>query len=756
MRKILCMDAMWVTEPGNATIDSHAAFLGRFSLAADGEAEIRLVSPGPSLVWIDNDLVLDGPFRFPLGNPEYGTRVVHLRKGEHRIAVQAHYEGVTTRISQEPQPMISCGIHFKGQAVELDWLAAPLVGFTSQVRRVNPQLGWIEWCDTRQLPARWREDGLGESAAPPRRWPIEAPKPRRANIAPPRLVTHSLHSTAEWQLAERFGYARDDPAARFFLRDLECAEVPPQGLWRRYDLGRVRLGRPRFVLDLPAGAVVEFALSESLEQERVCPWITLSDGPSCNLDHYTAHGGPQEFMPVAAKGGRFLEIHVLSDGPVSFIEETFVERLYHGEPEGAFRCGDSLLNRIWAVGVETYRACSEDSLVDNPTRERGQWTGDVVTVGMDIASVSYSDLRLLRRGLVQSAACANESGLVAGLCPGGPAYLSTYAAQWVTACVHYWELTGDKSLLEDLYAAALENLAAFRNAMKDDGSFENLGWSFIDWGYVIEDEDRLGGLGLSLHVLLALEDMVRWCRALNDGEEEDRFREWATWLRQRLKASLSTAEPSDSWTDLGLHRLVLASRAGVLEGDAKAGWASVVKDHYLRCFPNNADAPRLSDPGAAQRNLITPYFSHYALAELWERGEAEFVLHQYRTCWGWALKGGRTTWLEVFDPRWSHCHQWSGCPTWQLTRYVLGFRPRFDLGDRVYVFRPFPTSLGRVAGRLPIHGHNGLINIEMESRRDHVSGTIWSDVPIRLLTGRGELTVREPMQFEFPPDQRIG
>src|SRR5262249_31332379 len=85
----------------------------------------------------------------------------------------------------------------------------------------------------------------------------------------------------------------------------------PTGVWRRYDLGRVRLGRPRFELDLPSGAVVEFAYSECLydrpivdgylqrevvtfseppemRDPRVVPYIPLSHPTSRNLDHFIA------------------------------------------------------------------------------------------------------------------------------------------------------------------------------------------------------------------------------------------------------------------------------------------------------------------------------------------------------------------------------------------------------------------------------------------------------------------------------------
>lgn len=80
-----------------------------------------------------------------------------------------------------------------------------------------------------------------------------------------------------------------------------------------------------------------------------------------------------------------------------FLEERFVERSYYDRPEGRFACGDTLLERIWNTGIETYKACSEDALIDNPTRERGQWLGDVGIVGMEIGAAGFSDIAIVRR-----------------------------------------------------------------------------------------------------------------------------------------------------------------------------------------------------------------------------------------------------------------------------------------------------------------------------------------------------------------------
>ncbi|HWD38126.1 MAG TPA: hypothetical protein VG944_04705, partial [Fimbriimonas sp.] len=480
-------------------------------------------------------------------------------------------------------------------------------------------------------------------------------------------------------------------SARFFLADLDPKGVPAQGVWRRYDLGRVRLGRPKFTLDLPARSVVEFALCEQLQHGRVHAWITLSGSPTCNFDHFVARGGPQEFMPFTPKGGRFLEVHVYSPGRARFVREGFLESAYYGEPEGSFDCDDPLLNRIWSTGVETLRACAEDALIDCPTRERGEWTGDVASVATDICSVAYSDLALSRRALVQAAQAARSDGLVAGVGPGDPGYLSTYAAQWVTACVHFWELTGDKSLLVELYRSAERNLAAFDAKWSPQGVSDELGWAFVDWGYVRNEGPS--DMALNLHYLMALRSMVRWSTAV--GADSSAYSRRASEVEKLVREWIKR---EGSWAKVGYHRASLALLAGL----ADRSCIPYIEDHLRSCFPNDPKGPRLSDPSVSNDRLMTPYFCHFAFAALLEHGEVEFVLNQYRKCWGWSLGDGRTTWLEVFDTRWSYCHEWSGCPTWQLSRYVLGVRPRFDLGDLTYEIDVHPGSLKRASGVVPL------------------------------------------------------
>jgi alpha-L-rhamnosidase len=205
-------------------------------------------------------------------------------------------------------------------------------------------------------------------------------------------------------------------------------------------------------------------------------------------------------------------------------------------------------------------------------------------------------------------------------------------------------------------------------------------------------------------------------------------------LRDLVRAALSSGP--DGAQKLGYHTNALALRLGLVDPNFEKDCVTVVKKHILNCFPNNPDAPRLSDPAVTSRQLITPYFSHFAFPPLIERGEMDFVLDQYRKCWGWMIDQGATTCFEVFDPRWSHCHQWSGCPTWQMSRYLLGLHPRMDLGEDHYVLRMWSGSLKQVSGVVP--SRKGAINVQWARDAENIAVQIKSAHPIYVHVGSAD------------------
>ena len=751
------LQLLWINNE-ESPVDNHVAFRGTFLLEKSTNLELQIAGASWYVIWLDGKYLYEGPDRYSPDFPEYQKKEMTISSGKHCIAIQVHYEGVNTRILKAIQPFLYCKILSEKQEVPIDWKCTQLKGYESNFKRVNAQLGWVEWVDTRLLPFNWHQPNFSDTG-----WVSPKIVNRKLGAFTASKISNvkstEINPTliSSGSLAEVYGYEKDNISARFFLRDLECKNVPPQGIWRRYDLGRVRVSRPKFVIDLPKGAVVEFAYSEQLQHGRVSPWITLSGSDSYNLDHFVARGGKQEFFPLTPKGGRFMEIHILAPiDKIHFISEMVLNRCYYDQVPGNFLSSDSLLNKIWKVGINTYLSCAEDALIDNPTRERGQWLGDVGIVGLKVGSVGFSDLKIIRRGLVQFAQCARTDGMVAGLCPGGSNYLSSYSAQWVPACLEYWRITSDKSILEELYPAAQKNMEAFSKFLGKDGIDKGAGWAFIDWGYIpnVGNTD----MGLNLHSYIAFQSMEKWAEALGKKDDVMKYHQLAQKCSDIITDYFNTNKTNTGYDfeKIGYHRTVLGIITGFISKEYQKQGVSFIKKHILNCFPNNPDAPRLSGTRANSAQLITPYFAHYAFPILVNNGEIDFVLDQYRKCWGWALEDNRTTWLEVFDTRWSHCHQWSGCPTWQLSRYVLGLEPQFNIQKNRFDFDLKVCSLEQAEGEIPLPSGNK-IHVKWKKNNGKINYELSTEEPIVINISKdsdasknGVFEVKDKISFTMP------
>ena len=707
--------------------DSAALFRGSFLL--EGSARVQILTVGASWyqAWLDGKWVFEGPFRYPLDKPEFQVEEASLAAGVHVLALHVRHDGVETRILKETPPYVCCRLLVDGREISLTWKALGLTSQACRTRRINPQLGWMECRDTRLEPAEWNCPDYDDSTwGAPVSGASELPEPTLAKLSPVQTAVHELRKCAEGPLATMFGYPADEPAYSFYSRDRSCTKLPVQGVWRRYDLGRIRLGRAALSLDVPAGTVIEIAYAEELTEGRVSPFINFSAGASCNLDRFIARGGEQTFSALVPKGGRYVEVHVVNalEG-VRFVREEYLERGYHAPTEAGFSCGDSVLEKIWLAGVETYRACAEDAIVDNPTRERGQWVGDAAAAGIENAAAAFHDLRLARRALVHAAQCPREDGLVAAMAPGGCCHMTTYAFLWVVAVQKYFRYTGDRELLEEMWPHALRNMAAIEPFMSADGMRNEAGQIFVDWGYRTEEPTDTA---TNLFLLWALREMVKWAQGL--GKNADAFMAREKEVAQILEGRLRRKFSSGGWAAIGYHCSALGLLLGLIEDEE--GCLNFMAAHILDCFPNDPTAPRNDDPLGVNPRLITPYFAHYVFPLFIERGRMDFVLEQYRTCWGWMLQEDRSTMLEVFDTRWSHCHQWSACPTWQMSRYLLGLHPRWDLGAGTFDLRLEPGSLPRAKGRLP-HAGGGWINVEWERTREGIVYSCEADSPLQVL-----------------------
>jgi hypothetical protein len=258
-----------------------------------------------------------------------------------------------------------------------------------------------------------------------------------------------------------------------------------------------------------------------------------------------------------------------------------------------------------------------------------------------------------------------------------------------------------------------------------DGSLVGSPWSFVDWGHAAPASGP--DVAVTAILLAAARDLRRWETLLGEDDAAG-----ASAYAERLSAALTARLPEDddveAWRRLGHHATVWSLRCDVVPVERREAALQAVRDHLRQGFPNDPTAPRLRDPGVRDPRIVTPFFGHFALGVLLEAGDVDFVVEQWRSCWGWMLDQGARTWWEVFDEGWSHGHFWSGCPTWQMTRYLLGLRTRWDRGPGEVDLLLAPGSLPRAAGTVALP--DGHVEVEWERIGDRIA---WSARPSRSL-----------------------
>ena len=554
--------------------DVHVGFRATLKLSAAATILLDHVAVSWYNLFVDGARTAEGPTRFTGQAPYFQRTRVSLAAGDHVIAMHVHSAGVQTRTLLLRSPAAFCrATTTDGKALPLVWICRPLsVGqqvtgglplYKVQWNRISTLLGWAENVLVSGDYSAW----TGKTYTPdPSKWkPVqplaatksyEAPLPLEAVAAPASSVAGgALGPMATGTLWNRYGYEDDDPPARSFLRKLVAQQEasastlsvtipgddygPAQGKWWRFDVGKCRLTRLELTVNAPAGVVFEVSYAQELLEGRVSPWMTLCGSTSCYLDRYTLGADVANkdvtLCPLEPRGCRYIEVHAVYDalpiqddptgflGQIKLVSAVPLFRGYAGmqsEPIGAWHCeGDALLNRIWQMGIDTTRSCTEDTCIDGPCRERGQWTGDTLAVTLQNVTACYPDVRALKLCLLQASSPdgVNANGMISGNCPENT-YPLDYVFIWFTGAISYFKVTGDKPLLQLLFSRAkrcLDYIVEKTTAAGLKTSATGCG-QVVDWGYRPPPATTVGGVDITMNCffLLALDAMVEWCTIL--------------------------------------------------------------------------------------------------------------------------------------------------------------------------------------------------------------------------------------------------
>lgn len=318
------------------------------------------------------------------------------------------------------------------------------------------------------------------------------------------------------------------------------------------------------------------------------------------------------------------------------------------------------LSAVWRLCKNTLKLGVQESFIDCPTRERGQYLGDTYISGFAHYYLT-NDCRLLKKALCDFARSADYCEEILAVAPC--AYrqrIADYSLLFASALYKYFYLTGDAELAESLLAVC-DKINGYYSAFENScGLLQDTegSWNLVDWPDNMRDGYQYN---------------------LTDGGEHGFHNVLnASYIHslkctEALKTALGIAfEPQAQKKAAAFNRVFFDKKAG-LYADCEGSTHHALHSNILPlafdiCEEKNAC--RIADYLEARGMACSVYMSYFYLNALCKAGRKQavlgFITSDGKNSWLNMLKEGATVTFEAWgkDRKWntSLFHPWATAP----------------------------------------------------------------------------------------------
>ncbi|MGB9682249.1 MAG: family 78 glycoside hydrolase catalytic domain [bacterium] len=487
------------------------------------------------------------------------------------------------------------------------------------------------------------------------------------------------------------------------------------------DFGRELSGFVEFDIDTPSGVILDLYFFESMHDGI----IEHTDGLNNTL-RYKTRKGRQSYRSFIRRGFRYVMISIrnLSSSMKFYSIKTWLSTFPVAEV-GTFYSSDYLLNRIWEISRDTERLCMEDTYVDCPAYEQTFWVGDARNESL-INYYTFGAYELSKRCLRLVPKSLYRSILPESQVPSGwQNILTAWTLFWMSACKEYYEFSGDREFLEEIYPYLMETSRNFERFINRDGLLEITAWNMLDWAPM---DTPNSGVVTHQNALLvkALSDTAYISDLLGKEEDKGHLLGVAKSLKEAInrylwnderKAFVDSIHSDGKYSDvISLQTNTIVYLCDCVEGKRK---------EFLEKY--------LLDPPEDFVKIGSPFMSFFYYEALVKLGKMDKILEDIRKNWGTMLEYGATTCWETFIGfltdrlTRSHCHAWSSAPGYFLSAYVLGIRP-LEPGFKKVLIEPNLCGLKWARGIVPTPAGNIEVSYKEEDEYLDVVVTLPKDV----------------------------
>ncbi|MBK8903897.1 MAG: alpha-L-rhamnosidase N-terminal domain-containing protein [Anaerolineaceae bacterium] len=381
-------------------------------------------------------------------------------------------------------------------------------------------------------------------------------------------------------------------------------------------------------------------------------------------DFFTLRPGDQTIEPFALRGGRYVLFQLI--GAEETVQLTPHVRVaeYPLTVTRPLHTGDDLLDGIVTLCENTLHACLQDTFIDCVWRESAQWLGDALPQALGLSAMC-DDVRPLQTILLDTSQGIYPDGLLPSVAPAEVhAYtIPRYSCMWVELLAHYWQQTGDESLVRQLWTTLKQVLAALLGLQNEDGLLVHPPGRrfYIDWSATAQSDPHLV---FNLHVVLALQIAVDLAQTF-EPKMVTFWQAAADKLRQRCRDGF---EGNGRFHDDLTHTThsQLGAALALLTGAAPPAEADKLLEEMIARSLNVRD-----EHENGEMVLASPFMHHYLFESLALYGRTPAILDIIKLRWGrWVRHGCPTTWenWKVDFPDGSQCHAFSAHPRYHLAK----------------------------------------------------------------------------------------
>lgn len=438
-----------------------------------------------------------------------------------------------------------------------------------------------------------------------------------------------------------------------------------------YDFGEEITASLSIIASGKKGDGIRILSAEELEDTQLMVRYAMRCGCLCD-EKWILDDGKCSYDQYEYKGFRYVVIIPENNAKILSLEAV-VRHYPFDDNYCRLKTGSKVLQSVWDICKNSVKYGSQEVYVDCPTREKGQYSGDMLITGSAQVLLT-GDTSLYRKALdnlMQSSVIC--PGLMA-VTPGSLMQeIADYSLLFPLMALFYYKHSGDKDYLKENLAVCENIIKHFRKFEREDGLIEEVTdkWNLVDWpenlrdGYDFPLTQPIGkgchnvinafyvGCVIkteAIKEILGIKSDYNVSKLINAFNDE--FYNKKTGLYTDSKESEHSA----------VHSNIFPAFFGI----CKPEYEEKISDYLVNC--------------GMRCGVYTAYFLLKALCGMGKYNEAySFIISEDEHSWFNMVREGATTCFEAWgkDQKWntSLCHPWASAPISVLIEDIIPNMP---------------------------------------------------------------------------------